>query len=265
MQCKTNNSIFGHELLRAGVHGLASGVVSALDGGNFVSSFVSGAAASGMGSYAQSVDMNTGLIVASTTAMGGVVAWAIGGDFLQGAMQGMAIGLFNHAVHNGEDDLMGGTAKCEILPDGTYVAPDDLPNITVRMFGGLQLSTPASPIEKPLESVHPEFGILFVERAAFQGFFESISTMFKQETGGLKQWVRTGMSYSKVGGFDTKSIRWGSSPHYAEKIGNTTLRRINQSLRNKRIPIDNGRTADAGHFHLKWGDRNTNQWFYIRK
>ena len=92
-------STFGNELLRAGAHGLASGVVSALDGGNFVSSFVSGAAASGMGSYAQSVDMNTGLMVASTTAMGGVVAWMVGGDFLQGAMEGLSISLVNHRAH----------------------------------------------------------------------------------------------------------------------------------------------------------------------
>lgn len=53
------------------------------------SAFVSGAAASGIGSYAQRVNMNSGLMVASTTAMGGIVAWATGGDFLQGAMQGM--------------------------------------------------------------------------------------------------------------------------------------------------------------------------------
>ena len=91
---------FGNELLRAGAHGLASGVVSALDGGNFASAFVSGAAASGIGSYAQSVNMNSGLMVASTTVMGGVVAWATGGDFLQGAMQGLSIGLFNHAMHD---------------------------------------------------------------------------------------------------------------------------------------------------------------------
>jgi|GEM_PF-6103066 hypothetical protein len=92
MQCKTNNSIFGNELLRAGAHGLASGVASALDGENSVSSFVSGAAASGMGSYAQSVDMSTGLMVASTTAMGGLVAWAIGGDFLREQCKGWKLG-----------------------------------------------------------------------------------------------------------------------------------------------------------------------------
>ena len=54
----------GHELLRAGAHGLASGVISALDGGNFVCSFVSGAAASGMGSYAQGVNIDPALMVA---------------------------------------------------------------------------------------------------------------------------------------------------------------------------------------------------------
>jgi len=78
----------GHELLRAGAHGLASGVISALDGGNFVCSFVSGAAASGMGSYAQGVNIDPALMVASTTVMGGAVVWIMGGDILQGAMQG---------------------------------------------------------------------------------------------------------------------------------------------------------------------------------
>ena len=90
----------GNELLRAGAHGLASGVVSALDGGNFASAFVSGAAASGIGSFAQGVNMDPALMIASTTVMGGLAAWATGGDFLQGAMQGMNIGLFNHAAHD---------------------------------------------------------------------------------------------------------------------------------------------------------------------
>ena len=90
---------FGHELLRAGAHGLSSAVFTAIDGGNFVSGFASGALASGIGSYAQSVKMNTGLMITSTTAMGGAVAWATGGDFLQGAIQGMMIGALNHNPH----------------------------------------------------------------------------------------------------------------------------------------------------------------------
>ena len=91
---------FGNELLRAGAHGLSSGVVSALNGGNFISSFVSGAAASGMGSYAQNVNMNSSLMIASTTVMGGTVAWITGEDFLQGAMQGITIGALNHKEHD---------------------------------------------------------------------------------------------------------------------------------------------------------------------
>ena len=91
---------FGHELLRAGAHGLSSGVFNALNGDNFWNGLISGAASSGIGSYAQSINLNSGLMVASTTAMGGIVAWATEGDFLQGAMQGMTIGLSNHAMHN---------------------------------------------------------------------------------------------------------------------------------------------------------------------
>ena len=96
---------FGNELLRAGAHGLSSAVFTAIDGGNFVSGFASGALASCIGSYAQCVNMNSGLMIASTTAMGGAVAWATGGDFLQGAMQGMTIGLFNHAMHDGNGGI----------------------------------------------------------------------------------------------------------------------------------------------------------------
>lgn len=44
-------------------------------------------------------------MVASTTVMGGAVAWATGSDFLQGAMQGMKIGLFNHAMHDGDGGI----------------------------------------------------------------------------------------------------------------------------------------------------------------
>lgn len=65
---------FGHELLRAGAHGLSSGVFNALNGDNFWNGLISGAASSGIGSYAQSINLNSGLMVASTTAMGGIVA-----------------------------------------------------------------------------------------------------------------------------------------------------------------------------------------------
>ena len=91
---------WGHEMLRAGAHGLASGIISALGGGSILRSFISGAAASGMGSYAQSANIGQGPMVASTALMGGMVALVTGDDFLQGAMRGMTIGIFNHAMHD---------------------------------------------------------------------------------------------------------------------------------------------------------------------
>ena len=63
---------FGHELLRAGAHGLASGVTSALSGGNFGRSFLTGAVSSGIGSFASGVTINDGLMLASCTTAGGL-------------------------------------------------------------------------------------------------------------------------------------------------------------------------------------------------
>ena len=143
---------FGNELLRAGAHGLASGVLSALDGGNFASSFIAGAAASGIGSYAKGIKLDNSIMIASTTAMGSVVAWATGGDFLQGAMQGLMIGALNHAQHDGEY-LMQRSERCELLPDGTYVAPYDLREVEVV---GRRIFYPRMLVEKPLEGVYPE-------------------------------------------------------------------------------------------------------------
>ena len=91
---------FGHELLRAGAHGLADATLSILNGGDFFSSLVSSAASSGIGSYAKAAKMGTGLMAMSSAAMGGFVAWATGGDFLQGALNGFQIGLLNHAMHD---------------------------------------------------------------------------------------------------------------------------------------------------------------------
>lgn len=105
---------FGHELLRAGAHGLSSGLFSALDGGSFGRGFASGALSSGIGSFAQGANMNSGLMVLSTSSMGGFAAWVTGGDFLMGAMQGMQIGMLNHAMHDGEDDIR------YFYPNGNY-------------------------------------------------------------------------------------------------------------------------------------------------
>ena len=91
---------FGHELLRAGAHGLSSGVVGALSGDNFFSSAASGMGASLMGSYAQVSKLSPSELIAGTTVMGGALEWATGGNFFSGAMRGLAIGAMNFAEHD---------------------------------------------------------------------------------------------------------------------------------------------------------------------
>ena len=184
-----NVGSFGHELLRAGAHGLSSGVFTALDGGSFGSGLISGALASGIGSYAQGINMNTELMVASTTVMGGMAAWATGGDFLQGAMQGMSIGLFNHAMHN-NDDILGRSATCEVLPDGTRVAPKELDEVIVAPQKLLEFQSNI-PVEKPLESVYPEFDMIFGGRAIFnEAFVLTKGVSIKIERPAIKGYAR---------------------------------------------------------------------------
>ncbi len=90
----------GHELLRAGAHGLAGGVVGVLSGDNFFSSAASGMGASLMGSYAQTSRLSPSQLIAGTTVMGGALEWATGGNFFSGAMRGLAIGAMNFAEHD---------------------------------------------------------------------------------------------------------------------------------------------------------------------
>ena len=92
---------FGNELLRAGAHGFASGVMNALQGENFGVGFASGAFASFAGSGAQWAGLGTYGVLDSTTLFGGIGSSAFGGDFLDGAMTGLNIGLYNHTWEEG--------------------------------------------------------------------------------------------------------------------------------------------------------------------
>lgn len=97
----------GKELLRAGAHGIASGIFNVLGGGDFGNGFATGATASGLGSFAQGVKMRPGMMMLTTSVAGGVAAWATGGNFLKGALQGLTIGFFNHGMHVLYEDKQG--------------------------------------------------------------------------------------------------------------------------------------------------------------
>lgn len=178
---------FGHELLRAGAHGIASGAIGALNGGGFGSGFVTGALSSGIGSFAQGVNMNPALMVASTSAMGGFGAWLTGGNVMQGVMQGMSIGLFNHAMHEGE------IIKHK---DGTLEVVDPLPEVTVRANHNMHFR-PIS--EKPLESVYPEFAIIVGCRSLFNFVSQRAKSFFSESS--YTEKVKAQMSYNDYHGF----------------------------------------------------------------
>ena len=176
---------------------MASGVVSALDGGNFTNSFISGAAASGIGSYAQSIKMKTDLMVASTTVMGGAIAWLTGGDFLQGAIEGMNIGFFNDASHN--KDMLGKPALCKVNPDGTLVAPYDLDEVNIYYHP--KITIPDFLIEQPLEPVYPEFDILLGIRCVVN----MLSGLF---TNTMPKGFSTYREFKRVYGSAGKGFEW---------------------------------------------------------
>ncbi len=111
-----NASSLGKELLRAGAHGTASGVLSILSGGNFCKSFIAGAVASGTGRIAQCFTSDKLRVVAATTIAGGLSALLTGDNFMAGALSGMKIGLLNDCEHM-EDDPIKDLPKDELYLD----------------------------------------------------------------------------------------------------------------------------------------------------
>jgi RHS repeat-associated protein len=72
-------------------------------------------------------------------------------------------------------------------------------------------------------------------------------------TGPLRAWVRVKGSYSKIlERPTTASITWGSNEYHRAQIGSATLRALNRSLRNSKLPINGWRAMDPGHFHVWW-------------
>lgn len=87
----------GHELGRVGMHGLANGLLSAIDGHNFGIGFACGALSSFGGSGLQAAGLKSSFVLSEASALtGGAVAWALDDDFLYGANIGYNIGAYNH-------------------------------------------------------------------------------------------------------------------------------------------------------------------------
>ncbi len=111
----------GHELLRAGAHGVSGGLVSAINGGSFAVGFGSSALTSGLGSFAQMSQFSE-MTTLACASIGGLATWAMGGDFIQGAIMGLKIGLLNHGMHD--------YLKKRVDPDG--LVSWDMPELEVK-------------------------------------------------------------------------------------------------------------------------------------
>ena len=141
-------------------------MANALTGENFGAGFASGAFASFAGSGAQWAGIGSYGVLGATTLFGGIGSAAFGGDFLDGAMTGLNIGLYNHTweedgITYNDDEPGNITGQIdEVFVDGYHQTH-------------LTLSPPTVPVEKGLELVSPEFYALTIVRAIFNGAFKA--------------------------------------------------------------------------------------------
>jgi RHS repeat-associated protein len=107
------------EVVRAGFHGMASGLMSKLDGGDFTTSFLSGAVSSlvssgvgaignsGVGELGKIGSLSTrnpilfkAITITSGALSGGFSSAIAGGNFIDGFKQGLIVSGLNHASHD---------------------------------------------------------------------------------------------------------------------------------------------------------------------
>lgn len=115
------------EVVRAGFHGMASGLMSKLDGGDFTTGFLSGAVSSligsgigaignsGVGELGKIGSLSTrnpilfkAITITSGALSGGFSSAIAGGKFIDGFKQGLIVSGLNHASHDVIMELKGG-------------------------------------------------------------------------------------------------------------------------------------------------------------
>ena len=195
------------------------------------------------------VHTGTDPFVFSNAVLCGTIDELGGGKFANGAVTGAFSIMFNDMMHPQNGDAV--TPQFEIIEKGGsyYMAR---PDGTLSLCG-----------EKPLEPICPEFDIIlpvrgFVDGAVgetfslFKTLSQNINSFVQYETGGIKQWVRYGPSYSRTGNFKTlKSLKWGAGKRHVNKIHNKHLRSLNKNIRQYKLPGNSWRMNDPGHFHIE--------------
>ena len=172
------------------------------------------------------------------------------------------VSALNHAFHNGYDkngtkinDKGGDETDYLYDDDGNIIASTEVAvfrsEVRNKILGergyGYKISLTSGALYDPSWDI---LGGTLPVGKLFSGF-RLINQKFIKATGGFKQWIRFGKSYSHTGKFKTYSARWGAGRNHYKKIGNSNLQNLNRSLRNYKIPYNSWRTADPGHFHFK--------------
>jgi RHS repeat-associated protein len=101
-----NTGTIGNEVARAVMHGHVQGTLSAVQGGNYGTSFLSGAIGSGFSSGSSALNLGDGGVILSGGLSGGVGSSLNGGNFFEGFGQGSIIALANHTM-----EKQGGPSK----------------------------------------------------------------------------------------------------------------------------------------------------------
>ncbi|WKS95307.1 phage tail tape measure protein [Riemerella columbina] len=262
----------GLSVIQAGTHAISQGVLGLMQGQDFLSSAVGGFAgslgASGFGAVAGDWAGKAGGQIFFGALSGGIGAELSGGNFWQGAVTcGIVAGL-NHVLHdtnlpdNGYDEdgkkinNLGGDEIDYILRKNPFgEGYQILDEIKVKHIYGsygngesygyrLHHKLPSPALYDPSFSIISTYvgGAITVK---------GIGNYLTRTTGGIKQWIRTGNSYSHAGKFKTYSTRWGAGGNHWKKIGNPTLQNLNRAFRKTKLPGNSWRTKDPGHFHWK--------------
>jgi RHS repeat-associated protein len=173
---------------------------------------------------------------AITKAQGG--RWSSG--FWSGfASSGFSVGTKDYGGFVGRTAIMGivGGTVSEI--SGGKFANGAVSGAFVHMFNAeADYEKWASEIDPPIEDSSFSF--------VLGGKFLSI------QFGKLQHWFRIKPSYSKSLNEKTSlSLTWGTNNHYRKEIPDETLREVNKFIREVKIPGNNWRVNDPGHFHIK--------------
>lgn len=168
----------------------------------------------------------------------------ISGKFISGNQGGMGY-VETAQIHDPETGMSSspeyiGASNDRANPNGTR---------SRDMFAATKSAFGLNPPPTSIEAIYPE-SILVPIAPKGLGLLSKAEELTVKETGGLKQWVRIGESYSRAGRFRTYGIRWGAGGNYWRRIENTTLRNLNQEIRQMKLPFGGWRSADPGHFHF---------------